>query len=236
MSYILDALKQSERQRSRHPAESGLPLPPEPGGPARMPFYRRWWWWLLVILVLALLAGYGLGRIGSGWLELSPAPPLPAAGEQQAPQAEAEAEPAASAPPAQVAERGPIIIDSPPVRILVDDPPALSLTAPGPVNPPVPAAPPASAPVVAPAPPEPPFDPGVPDLRELPANIRARLPALTLSVHIYSATPASRMANINGQMLREGQQLGALQLRSITPRGVILSFEGQEFHLNSVGG
>lgn len=234
MSYILDALKQSERQRSRHPAESGLPLPPEPGGPARMPFYRRWWWWLLVILVLALLAGYGLGRIGSGWLELSPAPPLPAAGEQQAPQAEAE--PAASAPPAQVAERSPIIIDSPPVRILVDDPPALSLTAPGPVTPPAPAAPPASAPVVAPAPPEPPFDPGVPDLRELPANIRARLPALTLSVHIYSATPASRMANINGQMLREGQQLGALQLRSITPRGVILSFEGQEFHLNSVGG
>ncbi|OXS13536.1 hypothetical protein CGX12_19255, partial [Zobellella denitrificans] len=122
MSYILDALKQSERQRSRHPTESGLPLPPEPGGPARMPFYRRWWWWLLVILVLALLAGYGLGRIGSGWLELSPAPPLPAAGEQQAPQAEAEAEPepAAAAPPAQVAERGPIIIDSPPVRILVD--------------------------------------------------------------------------------------------------------------------
>ncbi|WP_369409665.1 general secretion pathway protein GspB [Zobellella iuensis] len=80
------------------------------------------------------------------------------------------------------------------------------------------------------------FNPGVPDLRELPASIRARLPALTLSVHIYSATPAGRMANINGQMLREGQQWGPLQVRDITPKGVILGFEGQEFHLSSVGG
>nr|WP_275588094.1 general secretion pathway protein GspB [Oceanisphaera litoralis] len=84
--------------------------------------------------------------------------------------------------------------------------------------------------------PEPAFDPGVPDLRELPASIRAKLPALTLSVHIYSKTAGSRMASINGQMLREGQQLGALRLQSITPRGVILSFDGQEFHLRSIGG
>lgn len=234
MSYILDALKQSERQRSRHPPAAGMALQPASPGPTRTPpFYRRWLWWLLAGLVVALLAGYGLGKLGSRWLQAPPGP-VPSSPD---PQQETSVEPAVPPTVATLPRREPIIIDSAPVRILVDEPPALSLTAPEPAPAPIsaPTAPVVAAPTRAQEPPEPVFDPGVPDLRELPASVRARLPALTLSVHIYSATPAGRMANINGQMLREGQQLGGLQLRSITPRGVILSFEGQEFHLNSVG-
>ncbi|WP_375056536.1 general secretion pathway protein GspB [Zobellella sp. DQSA1] len=236
MSYILDALKQSERQRSRHLPTAGMTLQPvPPAGPTSAPpFYRRRLWWLLAGLVVALLAGYGLGKLGSRWLQSPPGPVFSSPGPQQ----ESGAAPAPRPSESPRPHREPIIIDSAPVRILVDDPPALSLTMPEPVPAPAsaPPLPVVSSPTVTREPPAPEFNPGVPDLRELPASVRTRLPALILSVHIYSAAPAGRMANINGHMLREGQQLGPLQVRSITPKGVILSFEGQEFHLYSVGG
>ncbi|GHA16563.1 hypothetical protein GCM10007082_16680 [Oceanisphaera arctica] len=188
-------------------------------------------------MLLALMLGYGLGKIGSAWLQ-SPqqAIPLPKPYPGSAPP-----EKTAPAQPATTTARTPIALGSVPVRILLDEPPALTMNPAPPagtmaapttvITGPEPVA--ASDPVSVP---EPAFDPGVPDLRELPANIRSKLPALTLSVHIYSKTASSRMASINGQMLREGQQFGALRLQSITPRGVILSFDGQEFHLISVGG
>nr|WP_255511327.1 general secretion pathway protein GspB [Zobellella iuensis] len=204
------------------------PVFPEPS--SSPPFYRRWLWWLLTGLVAALLAGYGLGKLGSRWQQSPPGPVF----SSPVPQQETGVEPA---PPSSLGPREPAIIDAAPVRILVDDPPALRLTKPEPVPVPLSASlPVVPSPTVSREPPVPEFNPGVPDLRELPASIRARLPALTLSVHIYSATPAGRMANINGQMLREGQQWGPLQVRDITPKGVILGFEGQEFHLSSVGG
>ncbi len=237
MSYILDALKQSERQRNRQTSATGMTMPVETPGVNQGPRYRRRLWWLLAGVLLALMLGYGLGKIGSAWLQ-SPqqAISLPKPHPDSVP-AEDETVPE----PDPTTARTPIVIGSAPVRILLDEPPALTM------NP----APPASTtaapttviagpePVAASDPasvPEPAFDPGVPDLRELPASIRAKLPALTLSVHIYSKTASSRMASINGQMLREGQQFGPLRLQSITPRGVILSFDGQEFHLRSVGG
>ncbi|OIN13878.1 general secretion pathway protein GspB [Oceanisphaera psychrotolerans] len=232
MSYILDALKQSERQRGRQTpsAEMGIPAGTAVVPPA--PRSRRRLWWLLAGVLLALMLGYGLGKIGASWLQ-APQQVIPLPNPYPVPEETTVAAPTTA--------RTPIVIDSAPVRILLDDPPALSM------NP----APPAgdtdapttgsaqSEPMPSPEPaviPEPEFDPGVPDLRELPASIRAKLPELSLSVHIYSKTASSRMASINGQMLREGQQLGSLRLQSITPRGVILSFEGKEFHLKSVGG
>ena len=231
MSYILDALKQSERKRSRQtPSASTAPSPAELPSLQQTPRYRRRLWWLLASILLALMMGYSLGKIGSIWMQ-SPQQGIPLPNPYPA---SAFPEKTTPAQPATTTARTPIVIGSAPVRILLDEPPTLTM------NP----APPTIV-VVRPNPlatsdsvsvPEPAFDPGVPDLRELPANIRAKLPALTLSVHIYSKTPGSRMASINGQILREGQQFGALRLQTITPKGVILNFEGQEFHLKSVGG
>ncbi|MFP2769853.1 general secretion pathway protein GspB [Oceanisphaera sp. KMM 10153] len=236
MSYILDALKQSERKRSRQ-ASSAETAPPPGEIPSlqRTPGYRHRLWWLPAGVLLALILGYGLGKIGSAWLQ-SPQQvitlPVPGA---------TLPEDAAAAEPDPATTRTPIVIDSSPMRILLDEPPTLTMN-------PDPRASTTAAPIIVvagPKPltasdsvsvPEPAFDPGVPDLRELPASIRTKLPALTLSVHIYSKTAGSRMASINGQMLREGQQIGALRLQSITPKGVILNFEGQAFHLKSVGG
>ncbi|MDP5293451.1 general secretion pathway protein GspB [Oceanimonas sp. CHS3-5] len=240
MSYILDALKQSERRRNRQATAVKPPVPTDVPPPPPRPLYRRRLFWLLLILLLALPLGYLLGRAGVGWLGLTPDP---------APQAQAPVTPGPApvvAEDAATAEalpaRKPIVITDTP-RILVEEPPTVSLNEPKPAlpptsgeNAPAPIATEPAGPKPETAPPEPVFDPGVPDIRELPASIRSRLPALILSVHIYSPDPAARMANINGEMLREGQNVGALSIERITPKGVVLRFQGNDFHLGSVGG
>lgn len=214
MSYILDALKQSERQRSRQLPLTEITRQNKAVAQGHLPRTRHRLWSVSVIIMLALLSGYGMGKIGLKWLQ---SPPINQPGS--APQLPSVA-------PELLIENNntSIVLDTPAVRITLDQPPALQTIAPA-FPPPV-----ANVEQAVPV-----FDPGVPSLRELPASLRTRLPDMTLSVHIYSASPAERMASINGQMLREGQQFGPLRLQSITPRGVILNFEGQEFHLNSVG-
>ncbi|MCT7654587.1 general secretion pathway protein GspB [Oceanimonas sp. NS1] len=215
MSYILDALKQSERRRNGQAPETGPAILAEVPPPPSPPFYRRRLPWLLLILLLALPAGYGLGRFGVPWLVGPPSAPAPAS--QVTP------------------STAPVISGTHAPRILVEAPSAIQLhdsnTEPsahhGVVAPP---------PAAANATPESAHEPGVPNLRALSAGIRARLPALTLSVHIYSPDPAARRAKINGQMLREGDHTNGLTVSSITAEGVILDFEGNEFHLYSVGG
>ncbi|WMC10526.1 general secretion pathway protein GspB [Oceanimonas pelagia] len=244
MSYILDALKQSERRRNRRVPASGPAAPAETPPPPAPPFYRRRLPWLLLMLLLALPVGYLLGRFGAGWLGLSTTPePPPQAQTPLTSEPASHMKEPAEAPPA----RTPVVIVPQTPRILVEAPPAVSLNEPQPgprpeTAPPAPeqtnaatAALPAK-PERSAAPPEPAFDPGVPDIRELPAGVRSRLPALTLSVHIYSPDAAARMVNINGQMLREGQNMGQVGIERITPRGVVLRFQGNDFHLGSVGG
>lgn len=236
MSYILDALKQSERKRGQQTSTAGNHTRAEtPSLPPALR-YRRRLGWLLAGVLLALIVGYGLGKVGSRWLQ-SPQQAIEVPSPAATPPELEEKAPAQAAP---TAAKKPIVIGPAPVRILLDVPPSLTMNpAPKAGNTTTPATESAGSsakvsPDVVPTP-EPVFEPGVQDLRELPASIRAKLPSLTLSVHIYSKTAGSRMASINGQMLREGQQFGPLRLQSITPRGVILNFEGQEFHLNSVG-
>jgi general secretion pathway protein B len=68
--------------------------------------------------------------------------------------------------------------------------------------------------------------------KELPLSIQQSLPALTISVLLYSDDPISRMVKINGQMMREGQSLTAdLKLEEITSEGVILSYKNYRFRI-----
>ncbi|MGP7735247.1 general secretion pathway protein GspB [Oceanimonas smirnovii] len=231
MSYILDALKQSERRRNRQSPVNSSAIPAEASRLSPTSLYRRYLPWILLLLILALPVGYFIGHLGARWLgqppeQPTPVIPLPA--------------PAISGNSGAVspdAARVPIVINGNTPRILVDEPPAVSLNEPATAQQGTDAA---IRKMTAPAPepilPEPVFDPGVPDIRELPVSIRSRLPVLTLSVHIYSSDPGARMANINGQMLREGQKLGNLSIKHITPKGVVLHFQGHDFHLGSVGG
>ncbi|HVJ61596.1 MAG TPA: general secretion pathway protein GspB [Tahibacter sp.] len=93
---------------------------------------------------------------------------------------------------------------------------------------PAPAAPAAAAPVagVLPAPPA----ENLPLYWQLPLNIRKDLPALKLSMHVYSATPDQRFIILNGNRQKEGDDLGAdVRLTEIRADGAVLEFHGQRF-------
>jgi general secretion pathway protein B len=69
-------------------------------------------------------------------------------------------------------------------------------------------------------------------LQELPQSLRRNLPDFSISTHLYSADVTSRMARVNGQMLREGQFLSAgLKLEEITSDGLVFDFQGYRFRV-----
>ena len=69
-------------------------------------------------------------------------------------------------------------------------------------------------------------------LKELPASVRQNLPDFSISVHIHGADPESRMVRINDHTLREGQELsGGIRLEEIAHDGVILNYQKYRFHV-----
>ena len=67
---------------------------------------------------------------------------------------------------------------------------------------------------------------------DLPLSIQQSLPTITISVSLYSDDPDSRMAKINGLMMREGEYLTAgLKLEEIIPDGVIFSYQSYRFRV-----
>jgi general secretion pathway protein B len=96
--------------------------------------------------------------------------------------------------------------------------------APPPEAEPRPTVPPPAAPVRVAAP--------VP-MRALPDALRRQLPALTTSGAMYSETPAKRMLIVNGQLLREGEQVAPdLVLEQIQLKSAVLNFKGQRFSIS----
>ncbi|UTW12199.1 general secretion pathway protein GspB [Marinobacterium rhizophilum] len=76
---------------------------------------------------------------------------------------------------------------------------------------------------------------GLPFRRQLPVDVQRSLPELVFSVHIYSADPASRRVKIGERMMREGQRITPqLRLEEIIPKGVILSYEDYRFRMNAL--
>jgi general secretion pathway protein B len=70
------------------------------------------------------------------------------------------------------------------------------------------------------------------EMRELPLLVMNSLPRLTFSVFIYSDDPNSRIVSINGKALKEGQNLTEdIKLLKIVPDGVILSYQNYRFHV-----
>lgn len=68
------------------------------------------------------------------------------------------------------------------------------------------------------------------DIRQLPGPVQSKLPKFHISAHFYSSNPPSRLASVNGRVMREGQNLSTgLTLQEITPEGLIFSFEGHVF-------
>ena len=64
----------------------------------------------------------------------------------------------------------------------------------------------------------------------------ANLPAAALNLHVYDADPIKRFVLLNGERLREGDaSRDGLNVMSITPEGVILSYGNSSFAVSIEG-
>ena len=72
----------------------------------------------------------------------------------------------------------------------------------------------------------------LPLLKELPADRQKKLPKITLAGHVYASQPSRRMIMINNRIVREGEMVGEdLRLVRITWDGVILRHIDTEFQM-----
>jgi general secretion pathway protein B len=73
------------------------------------------------------------------------------------------------------------------------------------------------------------------DLAELPASIRAGLPKLLVSGHVWSEEPSLRLLSVDDRLLHEGDEAApGVNLQGITPAGAVFVFKGWRFRV--IGG
>ena len=78
----------------------------------------------------------------------------------------------------------------------------------------------------------PPADGRVLDLAELPAPIRAGLPKLVVSGHVWSEDPSVRLLSVDDRLLHEGAEAApGVSLLEITPAGAVFDFKGWRFRV-----
>ncbi|MEN8142965.1 MAG: general secretion pathway protein GspB [Thermodesulfobacteriota bacterium] len=76
-------------------------------------------------------------------------------------------------------------------------------------------------------------EPTLTSFAKLPADVRSDLPQLSIAAHYYAGKSSSRMASINGRIMREGQTItDGLVLEEITRKGVIFRFRDYRFSMD----
>ncbi len=69
-------------------------------------------------------------------------------------------------------------------------------------------------------------------INELPSSVKDSLPPINMTIFMYSDDPASRMVRINGQTLREGQNISeGVRLEEIKADGIIVSYKNYKMHI-----
>ncbi|MDP2238758.1 MAG: general secretion pathway protein GspB [Burkholderiales bacterium] len=237
MSYILDALRKSDKQRQRGTAPTLLSAQATVAAPKQPAF-----------LGYALLGGALLCTgIVIGWLRpwqpeqpVSATAPVAAvkppesntvAASQSAlsdiagrPEQEAPAQKATSAAPPPVPTSAVIKQEQPaPARAETHRTPPKTSAA-------------VTKAATAPAPPLPSAGTGTAQdqiamaMAELPLSIQQEIPGMSIAVHAYSSQPKDRLVSINNRLLREGMSLApGLTLEQITPDGMVFSYKGYRF-------
>jgi general secretion pathway protein B len=150
---------------------------------------------------------------------------------------EAAVAPAAPAP-------APIAPPPIPPAVAMPAAPASPPSAPAPASAPAPVPVPASAPAPTPAPapapaaaapaPAPPAN-DVPTLEDLPPDVRGALPALPITMQVYSPDPKRRFVIIDGTRVAEGDNVRGVNVQEIRPNGIVLEFHGHRLLLPRPG-
>jgi general secretion pathway protein B len=217
MSYILDALRKVERERQR----TRTPLLEELLDASATP-RARLWPWLLVGALLVNAVGLAVLLVPRGRLAKPERlhPPDVAAARQPAVATAALVQEARPAPTPPAAPAAPA---RPPVE-------KEAAPAPGPAKVAAPKTPARSLPAREAVP------PGEETRNESGRTGRERLQkaaaALKLTMLLHSASAADRLALINGRQYLEGQKIdGTILIEAITPKGVMLSYEGEHYLL-----
>jgi hypothetical protein len=74
----------------------------------------------------------------------------------------------------------------------------------------------------------------IPELSQLPQSVRSEIPSIKLFGHIYSDSPETRLVNINGDILREGDSVAKnITVKEITKNGVILTYGNIYFSIRA---
>lgn len=68
----------------------------------------------------------------------------------------------------------------------------------------------------------------------LPDGLQTMLPAIKYQAHIYSSSADKRWIKLNGRELHEGESIGALTVKEITPEQSVIDFDGYEFSLKAL--
>jgi general secretion pathway protein B len=228
MSYILDALKKAEAERT---AGASANLHAAPPAANRLPqdghrtLMRTPWPWVAMTAVAATLAAYS-------WLRSGPAATSTAAPQAQVPAtAPVPASPVAS-PPVTAKQQAAAIAPSapPPAPAVAEEEaaPPKARSAKPPAKPAEKKHAPAETKAAEPVAPLP------PPLRELPDNIQREIqreiPPLKVGGYIYSASKADRTVIINGRLLHEGEEAApGLILEKMMPNGMVLNYRGYRY-------
>ncbi|HYA38358.1 MAG TPA: general secretion pathway protein GspB [Candidatus Methylomirabilis sp.] len=73
---------------------------------------------------------------------------------------------------------------------------------------------------------------GVPFLQQMPLEFQHALPALAVTIHVYAPDPSQRILFINNREYHEGGQIaGGIRVEAIVPDGAVLSYQGERFKL-----
>lgn len=228
MSLILDALKKSEAERLRGQVPTLLsPLPSVVGNTISQNKYWRSkmiFITLLIILflfVLSTAAYLYMKMLAAKSPSVEPAPTNQSAEQTNRPK------------PVEIPALAPIVVVPMPIPIPIEKPvaPITTIAAPLPapplIKPQATPAPLASAAIIMQVGPE----TLIASLSELPTEQRQQLPALKLSMHVFSAEASKRFAIIDGQRVNEGSVLGTAVVEQIRQDGVVLSVQGQSYLL-----
>lgn len=215
MSLILDALKKSEAERQRGQVPGVLSPVAATASHVFAHKQSKLPWLILFFSILAMLiAAYFYTKSqASNSPSLIVDPVNKAAPQKTIPEQVKTAMPTIEA-------RKPKVIEKPTIRQTEEAPP-------------LPAAPAISAPAiqVIPVAIETDSMPRIASLSEMPSEQRQQLPALKLSMHVYSSEAGKRFAIIDGQRINEGSMLGSAVVEQIRQDGVVLSVQGQSYLL-----